>query len=479
MKRIYNGLAAATCLTIFAQGALAFDVNQLVGKKSILKSPSGRNEVCVVANHIMPKAYTDKDAADEAELCSYDFYTNMALCPKMSSTNPGVLITKIIEGKTRAQTMSQCGTEGVSTKAKFKSSISCSYTASILGYYHLSKMLKAGNVPASVLRTMDKKEHFNVVNNALNILSKDPSDAIYQTWSSFKKAHDNNTSDKLFDITRSFVYGAVSENPKREYRYRELSGPYKYETRYQTFFAQSPYQKIINPAPVQTMFNSSDLRSKLQTILTLKDVSDVVLMDTLMNQEDRVGNIHYKMAWYTPDIDPSTKEKSFKRQSSKAEMKPSIEAITSMKSVDEVKKMSSWIIPQDELAIQAAGGLLVQEMILKDNDCGVDTTGRTNMMRQNDGLERVRHMSARTYKKFIELYKTAQAPEFKTWLMKELQFTAGDAGNPSDTTGRSFYANLNKAYSILHTNCKSGVLKMDLNVDDLITNNPTTLNSCD
>lgn len=477
MKRLSTGLTVATCLTIFAQSVLALDVNQLVGGKTVIKSPSGRDELCVTANRLIPKAYNDNDTKDEADLCAYNFYTNMALCPKMSSTNPGVLIGKIIEGKTRAQTMALCSSGQVSIKAKFKSSISCSYTPSILGYYHLSKMLKAGNVPAAVLRTMDKQEHYGVTLNALKMASS--GDAIYSTWSTFKKAHENNTNNNIIDASRGFVYGALSENPKKEYRYREMSGPYKYETRYETFFAQAPYQKIINPASVETMFTSSDLRSRLQTILTMKDLSDVVLMDTIMNQEDRVGNIHYKMAWYTKSVDPSTNEISFKREGSKAEMKPAIEAITSMKSVDEVKKMSSWIIPEKELAIQAAGGLLVQEMILKDNDCGVDVNTRTNMMRKNDGLERVRHMSARTYKKFIELYKTAQKPEFKTWLIKEMQFTAADAGNVTDASGKSFYANLNKAYSILNKNCKSGVLKLDLNVDDLISGKPTVLNSCD
>jgi hypothetical protein len=479
MKRLSAGLTVATCLTIFAQSVLALDVNQLVGAKTVIKSPSGRNELCVSANRLMPKAYNDNDTKDEADLCAYNFYSNMALCPKMSSTNPGVMITKIIEGKTRAQTMALCNSEQVSTKAKFKSSISCSYTPSILGYYHLSKMLKAGNVPAAVLRTMDKQEHLSVTNNALKMLSGQTSNAIYQTWNTFRKAHDNNTNNNIFDSSRGFVFGALSENPKKEYRYREMSGPYKYETRYETFLSQTPYQKIINPASVETMFTSSDLRSRLQTILTMKDVSDVVLMDTLMNQEDRVGNIHYKMAWYTKSVDPSTNEISFKREGSKAEMKPAIEAITSMKSVDEVKKMSSWIIPEKELAIQAAGGLLVQEMMLKDNDCGVDVATRTNMMRKNDGLERIRHMSVRTYKKFIELYKTAQKPDFKTWLMREMQFTAADAGNITDASGKSFYANLNKAYSILNKNCKSGVLKLDLNVDDLISGKPAALNSCD
>jgi hypothetical protein len=479
MKRVSAGLTVATCLTIFVQSVLALDVNQLVGNKTVLKSPSGRDELCISANRLLPKAYNSNDDKDEAELCGFNFYSNMALCPKMSSTNPGVLITKIIDGKSRSQTMAMCESAEASTKAKFKSSISCSYTPSILGYYHLSKILKAGNVPAAVLRTMDKQEHYGVALNALKMLNGQTSNAIYSTWSTFKKAHDNNSNNNLFDASRSFVFGALSDNPKKEYRYRELSGPYKYETRYQTFFAQAPYQKIINPASVETMFTSSDLRSKLQTILTMKDVSDVVLMDTLMNQEDRVGNIHYKMAWYTKSVDPSTKEISFKREGSKAEMKEVIEKITSMTSVNEVKKMSSWIIPEKEKSIQDAGGLLVQEMLLKDNDCGVDTNTRTNMMRKNDGLERVRHMSVRTYKRFIDLYKLAQQPEFRTWLIKELQFTAADAGNIADVSGKSFYSNLNKANSILRANCKSGVLKLDLNVDDLISGKPTALNSCD
>lgn len=445
--------------------ASALNVQTVPGVITKLQSPSNRTEVCVQANHLMVDAYKDKDLKQEKELCGLNFYTDHATCPKLNSTNPGVLITELLEGKSREATIRMCASGEASVEAKFKSSISCSYTPSILAYYHFSRMLKAGNVPVAVLRTMDRDAHLSVVDQALKILGSRPSEAIYKTWSSFLKVHQNNSNLDILDDSKQFIYGALSDNPKKEYRYTEVSGVGSYDTRYERFKTQAPFLKVANTNSLSSILGvNTDYRKSIQTVVQMKDVSDMILLDTLFSQDDRIGNIHYKLAWYKAETDATTHKTEFNTTGSKAQLS---------------SDKKTWVIPENEKAIQASGAVLVKEILLKDNDCGVNVNVRSNMMRKISAIESVRHMSGRTYKKFIQLYKLAQAENFKSWMRNEMLFSAADLGQIGATQGRSFYANLQKAYTVLTSNCKSGVLKLDLNVDELIPGSVKQTYSCE
>ena len=464
MKRSLKSVLVVSCLTINATSVLALDINNFPSEnKTMINSPAGRIEICAQAHRMIPAAYKDKDDKDESELCSYNFYSNMALCPKLNSTNPGVLVANILTGKSREQTMAVCTSNNdISVQAKFKNSISCSYTPSILAYYHFSRMLKAGNVPVAVLRTMDKTEHKTVVQRALNIISNS-SEIIYKTWKSFFNAHEAAASPALFDTSKQFVYGALADNPKKEYRYYDISGKGVYDTRYQRFLQQQPYLNVTSPLSISQIAGSTDIKKTLPLVVQMKDVSDMILLDTLLSQDDRIGNIHYKLAWYSIDKNPETGKLSYKTANSKTEL---------------ASDGKSWVIPENEKAIQASGAQLIREILMKDNDCGVNVKERSNMMRQISAIENVRHISARTYKKFLEMYQIAKTPEFTNWLKNELMFTSNDIG-AAGIKGMTFIGNLEKAYSILNTNCKNGKLKLDLNVDDLIPGHQPTVMACD
>jgi hypothetical protein len=114
----------------------------------------GRNaEVCVLPKHFDVGRYFDKDNEVEAELCNIDVHKNAAVCPKLNSTNPGLDIYSPPQGGTPGQVeAAHCKIAGVHKIAKYKLSSSCSYTPSILGYYHVSRMLGGiGDVPPAVL----------------------------------------------------------------------------------------------------------------------------------------------------------------------------------------------------------------------------------------------------------------------------------------------------------------------------------------
>ena len=62
----------------------------------------------------------------------------------------------------------QCKPDG-KTEAKYKLSTSCSYTPSLLAYYHLSRVLgNIVNVPVAVVRTLDLDRHKAVAQHALH-----------------------------------------------------------------------------------------------------------------------------------------------------------------------------------------------------------------------------------------------------------------------------------------------------------------------
>ena len=131
------------------------------------------NEICKKTKSYPGIKYDKDDPDNENELCSINFYKNTAddgkpgvaaaLCPKMSSTFPGVEIYELENRDKAKYEENDCRSQdNRPTKriAKFKQSVSCAYTGSILGYYHLSRILGgSGLVPTSVVRTMGTDLH--------------------------------------------------------------------------------------------------------------------------------------------------------------------------------------------------------------------------------------------------------------------------------------------------------------------------------
>src|SRR5882762_7914633 len=155
------------------------------GEKTVqLLVPGTTAEECVVPKHIANATYSDRDVKDENDLCSIDEHSNAAVCPKTNSTNPGLDLYSLPQGSSPAQVeAAKCKSSGAKKIAKYKLSTSCSYTPSILGYYHLSRILGGiANVPPSVLRTFDLQNHIALGKIAL--AQTQPASLIHQTWSS-------------------------------------------------------------------------------------------------------------------------------------------------------------------------------------------------------------------------------------------------------------------------------------------------------
>lgn len=448
------------------------------------------------------------DREDELKLCRLTVYDGMGpkvkveqlgslkaaipeskvilACPKYNSTNPGTNLIEIPETMTyadaakklcipkeKALAVLKAESEASDDKdyegkydldAKFKSTISCSATSSAIGYYHVSRLLGGiGRVPVVVARTMARSTHHEIATKAANHFGGSQ-DIIAKNWRAFlaasSSAKSGQANPKLYTDNGQYLYGSLQKNLKGEERYTEISGKGSYDERYTRFLAQDPFLRVANGADVREVspVGNSTVPAGRQAqrtyaemapmILQMQDVSDMVLIDTLMAQDDRIGNIHVKpmvleLGSQTP------------RKMSKAEEKV-------LESVQAAKKSYplTAAVAAEASAKQFPDGraIFVRAMHLKDNDCGVDTDIRGNQMRRNKALESVRHMNPETYKRFLAFAEEVESDRFKNFALETMLY------RPVEYQGHrySLKENVRHAAKVLTENCERGLLKLDL-----------------
>lgn len=475
---------------------------------------SNEIEHCYVPAHYQADGLSYNDSVSgknsdreiEVKLCSYSMYSGASryttvqkggavelplphaikgeevlACPKFNSTNPGTNLVAVPKGmsyesaakaycvpKSRIASQYRADYDVV---AKFKSTISCSATPSILGYYHLSRMLGgAGRVPVAVLRTFARESHRAVAQSALGYFSSGSKELIAINWRNFLSASDNaangRTNSKLFTDGGRVLYGALQKNLKGEDRYTEVSGVGTYDTRYERFIKQRPFLLVADSRPIAGILGAaasgggaSNFSTTAQTIVQMQDVSDMVLMDTLMAQDDRIGNIHVKAMVLEQGAEKPrdfTKEEKkvfelYRKQELAVARKKSPKVLTIPVTSQMAERASASMFPNGEAAVVAA-------MYLKDNDCGVDVDSRGNQMRRVSALEAVRHMNPETYRRFLKFAVEVDSERFQSFAVNALRYRLKDY----EGTRNSLRENTRHAAQVLIKACESGQLKLDL-----------------
>ena len=415
----------------FARAELALTVQR--GTDTVrIPVPGRADEICVVPKHVGSADYTDNDLKSERQLCGIDEHSNAAVCPKVNSTNPGLDFFSVPQGSTPGQVAAaRCAAAGSKKIAKYKLSSSCSYTPSILGYYHLSRILGGiADVPPAVLRTFDRQNHIALGHIALSETSQ--SSLIHQTWAALMAqltagaAAGRRASLLTDDFTQS--YGALSVNPTDEHIYTELfNGGANNVARATNFRDRNPaVASLARNADIGTLIGPEFTVQNVQNLVRLRDVADLIVLDTIMNQQDRFGNIHYRQTYYyldrtSPDADGSPKLKS-------------IGALT-----------------PDQIA--QLGAVRVKTLLLKDNDCGVS---KTNVARQAGLIDRVAHIDPDTYRRILQFDAMADSPGVRDFFLQELVFTSDDYA--------SVRRNLKDVATRLHQKCSQGLLRLDLSL---------------
>lgn len=436
---------------VLGSPSFALNLGQLQGEiRKDYRSPQSVNEVCVVAKKWEWGSYKKGDLEDEEALCNYDFYSNIGICPKYNSTNPAILmLAPNARYSKSAIDASNCDVDamGVKTEAKFKQSLSCSYTPSILAYYQISRLLgNVGRVPVAVIRSMDIRTHRELTRKALRHLGNSRSE-IAKTWAQFGKVHSSPRDyPAVIDATQSQVFGALVDNVKNEEYYSDVSGTGSYESRYQRFLRQKAFVKASSSQSIPQMVGASDFARVAQDVTLVKDTTDMVLIDTLLNQQDRIGNVHYKFFWYYVNAGKIERQKS------------------------EAKWVKEKLIipPEEKSQMQGRTSALVKEMVLKDNDCGVS---KDNMMRKISALEKVRHFSYQTYRRFMAFEKTLDRSSTRDYFQNEMLFSSANFASLRD--------NAKKAREILYSRCRSGALRFDVDLENYVPGGQPLRPSCE
>ncbi len=437
-------------------------------------------------------SHKKKDLEKEHKLCEIDFNTR-PLCPKLNSTNPGTLVVEMDQSKDHNffdPTDANCKNKDFGVEAKFKQSITCSYTPSALAAYHLSRIL--GNqliTPVTVARSMDQKKHEKLIDQALRILKGRNQEIIYKSWNQFKNQNATVSEPKLYlqSEKNPLLYGALSENPKREFIYTEVSGVGPYETRYERFRQQIPFKRVSDERSVKEIIEHETPHLKsLPALQQMIDVSNMIVLDTLLNQDDRIGNIHFYLSYATFNSDGSytmdklkkedlnfiqnTQRKKYKSLSRWKE-----EDITNATEIYKKYKLDQNLKENKKTSFNT-NGILVRQMILKDNDCGVDVDKRSNNMKRISAVESLRHISPTTYHNLLRLHEAAQkrnhhndsnSRSLNEFFIKTLLYREKDYQN---TKGKGFMDNLKKVTETLVKNCKNGLLKLDLEIQKTSSN---------
>lgn len=428
--------------------AAVLDPGKARGRGSIhFASPTAGapDELCVLPAHPANFDYDKDDEETEAELCSYVFYgsgpreanaprKDVAICPKLSSTNPGTDIHELLPNSTREQTeASECRKQDRAVKlhAKYKQSITCSYTPSILGYYHLSRALGgAGDVKPAVVRTMDLGEHKKVVGEALGILSNLADNEFPKvSWLSFKSAESapatTRHKDNLFTADLLQIYGGLQENARGEVKYSELNRRGADPTPWSKFVQTAGFGRVTNAKPLANIVGRS-LAESAQAVVQMNDITEMLVMDFLMSQQDRFGNIHAIEYLYGTGADGK---------------------------VVKVKKEKV-----DEGEAQApAGAVPVLKMIMKDNDCGGPS--KSNHVKNGNLIDQVRHMNPSLYSHVRWLAANfGQGTDLPKFFAAEALFQQADID--------MLRKNLGTLDVKLRDACTSGKLLLDLDLGD-------------
>lgn len=429
---------------ITANATLQVDTN--LGESIVPIQVRGKpSEACVIPFHFQDANYSAKDREQEIKLCAIDQYRTAGVCAKTNSSNPGLNFHTLPPDTSIEQLEANaCELPGSKKAAKYKLSTSCSYSPSLLAYYHISRILGGiAQVPVAVLRTFDRDRHIQIGQQAVNSL--EPGDLIAQTWryllNQLKAGPQSSKRDLLFTEDFNQSYGSLQWNPSGEEFYNEFfSGGADNISRAINFKNKSLPASLLKDHRHVSQFIGRELTvQNLQKMIQIKDASEMILLDALLNQQDRFGNIHYQSESYfldSTDLDATGSPRL------KSKKKPT---------EDEAQYMTT-----------------VKRMILKDNDCGV---AKENIAIKAGLPDIVNHLDPKTYVRLQRLEKVIDQPETITFFMTGLQFTKRDYA--------SFRKNVKYMAEKTKLACQAGQLNLDLDLQNHFSTLPLLQVGCD
>ncbi|MCG6882313.1 MAG: hypothetical protein LJE62_01020 [Silicimonas sp.] len=452
-------LPAAIASLVFSAPAFASDAVR--GNEATFTSPNGVTERCVRIAKMPGADYSNGDVEDEEAYCAIDFYdAGVALCPKTWSTSPGTMIYDISEGSyanDRAAFERNACHEGKSAKdlaadelAKFKMTMNASgtsgtYAPSSLVYYHLSRFLDTSvEVPVAVWRSMDAAAHRSEVSERGLAMTGSAQRMNHEGWRHLINAEANPASyvptDDIMTLDRMQVYGVLLLSPGHRYG-SEINGTRKsgWGAGQNRDFQETPaYRALRTDAPLpeaittglegatrdrQIRKDLGDQGTPQQMVFWMRELSEIVLMDFIMSQQDRVGNIDFTPYWYWLEEGKAKHKKAKHHEPGDGD------------------------VPE--------GAILLRRTNLNDNDAG-GRVAYANFAKTTEMLQKLRHFDGGVYRRLLALNTDLQkqGPIYE-WLSVSIGL--------KDAEVRQFVNNTSLATGILQDNCRAGRLRFDLN----------------
>lgn len=458
-------------IAVFLAGILAaptVTALEVRGAVTEHRSADGLVERCVRIDAFPGAVYSDRDRETEADYCALDF-ERLALCPKLWSTSPGTIVFELaaddpatIAGFENAH----CGRghqardHAEDKPATFKISVngqktSATYAPSSWVYYHLSRYFQThAYVPPAVYRSMSlARHHERVVQPALTLVKGRHARMLAEGWAHLEALESgaltgHAATEALTDGGRQ-VFGVLIDNKGDRY------GPEVNGTREsgwgsgqnEDFQQTAPFLALRNPAPVpeavRTAIDQARRNPRMakalpadtpveQVYAWMQAVLEITLLDDLLRQQDRIGNIDYRWRWYWLE-DGVLRDR----------------AAHSDKRPKSLEGRTAWRLRQTAI---------------NDNDAGV-RAGYANFADRTGMLEELAHYDPRLYRRLGELASDLAARGAAwTWLREAAGLGEREAQGIADRAGAAF--------ELLQAQCRAGTLALDFDLAALLAGQP-------
>lgn len=455
-----------TSATLFA-AAPAAATDAVLGSETEFTSYYQTPERCVRIARMPGAVYDAGDLKDEAVLCALDLYDlNIALCPKIWATSPSVVLYDLtgskFEGNRVGFQSAICAGGKVAEQvangelARLKVTMnqettSAAYSPAPILYYHLSRYLGTEiAVPVAVWRTMDAQVLLDeVARTGANLTEGvDHLAQLHAAWQtiialiddpdSYASPGSYGTSADLLTRDRAQFYGVLLDATDKTMG-PVLNGKVLSvwdDAQRNAFFVLTPaFRALMAEAPLAEAIVAGRLEaepplaetmpggaSDFQMAIWMREVSEMLVMDHILGQQDRPGNIDRKAYFYWVEGNAVVRTKAKGHAPGDGEV-------------------PDWAEP-------------VLHAVLNDNDAAgrVEYDNHT----RNDGLlAHLRHFDAGVYARLQALTTdfAAEGPAW-TWLSTSLGLDPGQAEMIRDNTL--------EAATTLQKTCTRGALRFDL-----------------
>lgn len=461
---------AVLALGLLTPGAAAWASDAVRGEVVVHAAPGGIQERCVMLARLPGGHYRPSEDDAERALCAIDFHDGShALCPKLFSTSPGTLVYDLAGGpyamRAAAFEREVCPsghivtTEAVHGAISYKMSVntresSATFANASFIYYHFARYFDAAvHVPPAVLRSIDKTHHLQRVARPGEAVSatRPPLKMLHAGWATMVRAEQDPASykptDELFSADRKQIYGVMLHPEGRRYG-EEVNGSRSSgwgDGQSLDFQKTAPFVALSTDKPLReairhglaTGHAASAIPANVRDVQMaywMRELIDVTLLDYLLGQQDRIGNIDYLNHWVWV-------EDGQVRQRRAAGREP----------------------PPD---IAAFSPRLIKRTELGDNDAGVRTS-YANFTQRTAMLERLRHYHPRTYRQLLAMARdfNARGP-----LYQQVRSSYG----LSEAEFVRIAGNVRQAAALLQSSCRAGQLRFDLDPEAVVRGQTST-----